>query len=210
MSQIAAEPKKRSESSVFHIRPARRGDICILLESTDETEIAQMRRQQRALQAMFGGVPVEPVHLTCQRFEVPGEGRSLSEISSNVHEFIHDFAACIMDVTPFSFTALSLQTLYVPALRSNMLKWQVRKTNALRHFVALAGRELARAGLVSLYVPGAIASLVTALKGVPMLTSEDFAQVNEFPYHLFTANRVVLSRIRGPDDFEILATFALT
>ncbi len=201
MGKTAIDKHKTRESSIFHIRAAQYGDICVLLEPTDGAEIAQLRHQQRALQVLFGGTPVEPVHLTCQRFEVRD--------GSQLDQFIRDLAVCLISVMPFSFTALALQTLYVSTLQSNVLKWQVERTDALRRFVNLIDRELARAGLSSLYVPGAVASLVTALKGVPALTPVDFAQVNGFPHHLFTVNRIVISRIQGPDRFEILATFEL-
>jgi hypothetical protein len=202
MKKIAIGNHETRASSVFHVRSAQCGDICILLEPTDGAEIAQLRHRQHALQVLFGGTPVEPVHLTCQRFEVR-DGAQLDQ-------FIRDFAVCLTRVMPFSFTALALQTLYVPNLQSNVLKWQVQRTDTLRRFVNLVNRELAGADLFSLYAPGAVASLVTALKGVPALTPVDFAQVSGFPHHLFTTNRVVLSRIRGPDKFEILATFELT
>jgi hypothetical protein len=205
---MTTENKRIRKSAAFHIRPARRGDLCVLLAPTGEAEIVQLRRRQAALQSLFDGMPVEPVHLTCQRFEADG--------ASQLEPFIRNFAVSISEVTPIAFVALAMRTLYVPALQSNMLKWQVAEVctddgaTKLRHFVALTERELAKAGLVSLYTPGAVASLVTALRGVPALTPGDLAQVGGFPHHLFTAKRVVLSRICGPDDFEILATFELT
>jgi len=182
----------------FHIRPAQVGDICVLLESVDDAEATHLYHYQQTLQARFGGKAVVPVHLTCHRLEIQGDAQL-----ATLHEAL---GQVLSTVSPFALTALSLQTLYVPVLGTCMLKWRVDVTDELRHFSYLVRDAVSRVGATSLYAPDAVSSLVTALQGVGDLSSEALEIPNMFPHHLFTAAKVELSRIEGPNDFASLAT----
>ena len=72
MSTNAEDPAQDPPVDIY-VRPAQLGDICVLLEPTDQDEIRLLRQRQLALQARFGGKPIENVHLTCQRFESQDE-----------------------------------------------------------------------------------------------------------------------------------------
>lgn len=184
----------------IHIRPAQAGDVCLLLEPTQEEEIHRLRQRQTMLQSLFGGIPIPRIHLTCQRFVCRTE-------------MVEDLIASLEDgfraVAPIAIKALGMETLYVPALQTNVLKWRIEVTQTLKDFVAIAEREIAEIGLQSLYVTGFVSSLVTALKGVPKLEEDDYAQYEELPYHLFTGKMVILSRIDGANKFDTLATIHL-
>jgi hypothetical protein len=60
-------------------------------------------------------------------------------------------------------------------------------------------------GIDSLYAPGFVSSLIAALIDVPDVDRAHLDSA-DLPCHLFTARQAVLSRILGPNEFEILAT----
>jgi hypothetical protein len=181
-----------------HIRPAQSGDICVLLEPNREEEIAQLRERQTTLQRLYGGSLIKHVHLTCQRFACADERL--------VQEFVQRLRQIVTEVKPFTLTALSLETRYVQVRETNVLKWRVEETAELRRFAGLVEEALEETGIASLYAPGFVTCLVTALREVPELGAGELARHGELPYPLFDAGKVILSRILGPNAFEILAT----
>jgi hypothetical protein len=170
----------------------------MLLEPNREEEIAQLRERQTALQGLYGGSLIKHVHLTCQRFACADEGL--------VREFVQRLRQIVAEVVPFALTALSLETRYVQVRKTNVLKWRVEETAELRRFAGLLEEALEETGIASLYTPGFVACLVTALREVPEPGAGELARYVELPYPLFDVGKVILSRILGPNAFEILAT----
>jgi hypothetical protein len=183
-------------------RPAKFEDICVLLEPTQEEEINQLRQRQISLQSLFRGIPIQDVHLTCQRFACQDEYL--------LQGFVQNLTRPLAVIEPFPFTALSLKTLHSPLRQTNILKWHVQVTEDLRCFVAIVEHTLLATGITPLYPSGCVSSLVAALRGVPELSSDDLSSYNAFPHHLFTAGKVVLSKINGLNEFEILVTIPLS
>ena len=183
-------------------RPAKFGDICVLLEPTQEEEINHLRQRQMSLQSLFGGIPIQDVHLTCQRFACQDEHL--------LQGFVQNLTRPLAIIEPFLFTALSLKTLHSPLRQTNILKWHVQVPEDLRRFVAIVEHTLLATGITPLYPSGFVSSLVAALRGVSELSSDDLSSYNAFPHHLFTADKVVLSKINGLNEFEILATIPLS
>jgi len=180
-----------------HIRPAQSGDICVLLEPNREEEIERLRKRQATLQGLYGGSLIKHVHLTCQRFACADE--------RPVGEFVQRLRQIVTAVEPFALTALSLETRYVLVRETNVLKWRVAVTAELRRFAGLVEEALEGTGIASLYAPGFVTCLVTALREVPELGAGELARYGELPYPLFDSGKVLLSRILGPNAFEILA-----
>jgi hypothetical protein len=183
-----------------HVRPAQVGDICVLLEPTEPHEINHLRQRQVALQARFGGQPIEHVHLTCQRFACRDKGL--------LGAFVQNLTRALADLEPFPLTAIALTPRYVSFRQTNILKWEIQVTQDLKGFVARVEQALMAAGIAPLYRSGFVSSQVTALKDVPEPGPGDLA-AEVFPQHLFAADRVVLSRLDGPNAFEILAELRL-
>ena len=194
MSKALENPVPET-SGAPHVRPAQVGDICVLLEPTDAQEINQLRQRQVALQARFGGVPIEHVHLTCQRFACQDKGL--------LGAFVQNLSRALEPLEPFPLTAIALKTRHVSFRQTNILKWEIQVTQDLKGFVARVEQALMAAGIAPLYRSGFVSSQVTALKDVPEPGPGDLA-AEVFPQHLFAADRVVLSRIHGPNAFEIL------
>ena len=180
----------------FHVRPAQLGDICVMLEPTEKEDLNQLDFLQSALQEHFGGIPVKPVHLTCQRF-------SCSDLH-RLQEFTQCLAEVLAPVCPGSMTALSLQSLCLPGRVTATLKWCIDVTQELRLFVSALEQALQVTGIKPLYTNGAASSLVTALRKVPRLHEARIPGYRGFPQHLFSVGQIELSEIRGPDEFEIL------
>ena len=191
----------QEEPDKIHVRPAKFGDICVLLEPIAKDEIIYLRQRQMPLQALFGGSPIENVHLSCQRFEAQDE-RLLQGLVQNLN-------SALSAVQPFALTALGLETLYAQVRQTNILKWRIQVTPDLQRFIESVENVLIATGITPLYTSGWVPSLVSALKGVPEINLNSVPNTIAFPYHLFTAHKVVLSRIDGPNEFEVLATIQL-
>jgi hypothetical protein len=201
---MSANPESLSRNNPRKIcaRPAQLGDICVLLEPMYQEEIRLLHEMQASLQSRFRGRPVKNVHLTCQRFR--------PNLEDSIEGLAQELKHAVVTVEPFPLTALSLRTLHVPVLQTNTLKWEIRLTRNLRHFVRLVEATLVATGIVPLYKSGFVSSLVAALKDVPEPNHDSLAGYSALPQHLFTVGKAVLSRIVGPNEFEILASIQLT
>jgi hypothetical protein len=136
--------------------------------------------------------------LTSQRFAIP-----------NVHsvdDFVYELENALQSVNAFPLTALAIQTHCVSVLQTRVLKWRIEITDELQHFDATLDSVMASVGLASLYAPDAIASLVTALRGIEAFSQDELAIADFFPHHLLTVDKIVLSRIDGPDQFTLMKT----
>jgi hypothetical protein len=180
-----------------YFRPAQAGDICILLEPTDRHEIDHLRRLQAALQRRYGGTPIERIHLACQRFACAGEAQ--------LQGLIRSLADTLAGVSSPTFAALSLDTLYVSLMDTNTLRWRIQVTEGLRELSATFECVLHSKSIDSLYRPGFVSSLIAALKDMPEVDRAHLGGV-DLPCELFTARQAILSRILGPNEFEILTT----
>ncbi|HEY89012.1 MAG TPA: hypothetical protein G4N98_04660 [Thermoflexia bacterium] len=179
-------------------RTAQANDICILLEPL-ESERARLRWLQEELQTRFGGVPHRNVHFTMQRFLLPDE-MSLSLLITTLQSALTVFPS-------FRIVAEGLRAKQHAFWGSCLLRWRIRDSRPLEDFLHVVDATLLSQGIEP-HFPSAAGwrpTLVTALEG---LAECDVALETE-PSYLFTASRAVLSRIRGRDDFEILAVIRL-
>jgi len=183
-------------------RTAQPGDVCVLLEPAEE-EIAELRQRQTALQARFGGRPHERVHLTCQRFELPDEALPLG--------LVQHLRRALVAVRPFPIVAVSLVQCYHSFWGSCLLRWCIQYPKDLRRFGLIVEDALIAAGVTPHFsvASGWEPTLVTALEAIPEMDLDRHPGSISFPHHLFVVQRVVLSRIRGRGEFEILETVQL-
>ena len=184
-------------------RIARAGDVCVLLEPA-EAEIVALRQRQMDLQARFGGRPHERVHLTCQRFELSRGGL----LSGVVRHLRRELVA----VRPFPVVAVALVQLYHPFWRSRLLRWRIQSSEDVRRLGGAVDRALGAADVAPhfAFASGWEPVLLTALEDVPELDLDRAIGDSEFPHYLFTVRQVVLSRIRGHRQFEILEAIRLS
>lgn len=184
-------------------RVAEPGDICILLEPTED-EIADVRELQLSLQSLFGGHPHERVHLTCQRFELPDPAR--------LTDVIHRLRSSLLPVQPIPIVAISFVQMESRFWGSRLLRWLIQGSSDLQRFGRLVEASLVTTGAFPhfRYTSGWEPTLVTALEEIPGLNPSDILDNIVFPQFLFTARQAVLSRIVGRRQFEILDTIQLS
>jgi hypothetical protein len=190
------------------VRPAKEDDICIIIYTHDLEENASLRDSQAILQKILGGRVVTPVHLTSHRFEAQDEAKVKSLIQ-NLSDLLERFH-------PFPITAVSYVPLYSGFRELNLLKWRIRTSVELYEFTMGVDDVLYAARVHSIYPQGWVSSLVTALEDIPELCFDRY-ELNQnlqlakepFPRHLFTANEVTLSRVKGPEEYEILKRITL-
>jgi len=195
------------------IPTAKPGDVCILLEPGYD-EVPALRQRQLALRARLGGVPHDPVHLTCQRFELPPSGSNpcarLGRPNTNSAEadLVQHLQATLADISPFPIVAAALVQFYSPFWQLDLLRWRVRLDDQLQH--ALARIDAMLIGLhITLHYPSDRTPLVTALEGNLISLPERALPDMVFPHPIFVARQVIVSRIIKPRDFEILGRFEL-
>ncbi len=63
----------RSDPKKFALQPTQAGDVCLLLEPLEDTEITRLQRYIKDLQTQFGGRSAHNIHITCQRFSMTGQ-----------------------------------------------------------------------------------------------------------------------------------------
>jgi hypothetical protein len=184
-------------------RAGRPGDVCVLLLPGDD-ELPRLHQLQCSLQARYSGRPHTPVHLTCQRFDVEDE-TALSLLGSQVR-------SALDGSPPFPIVATSLVEVASPFWGTRLLRWLIRVTDELHHFCALVDDALV-AGGARLHYPhsaGWDPRHVTALEDIPEAETAGHVLGVAYPHDLFLARQVVLSRITGVRDFEILDRLALS
>jgi hypothetical protein len=184
-------------------RTARPGDVCVLLEPAGD-EIAKLHQLQMSLQCLFGGRPHERVHLTCQRFELREE-RLLPEL-------VHRLRTNLVAIQPFPITASSLAPSEHRFWQSRLLRWHIQVTTDVRRFARRVEDGLVATGVTPHFpqASGWVPTRVTALEAIPRGDLDSRLSDLVFPQHLFTGRQVVVSKIIGQRQFEILETIRLS
>lgn len=178
-----------------HLRIAQPGDLCILLEPCDPGEIAALQQHQMELQRVYGGQVMEPVHLTSQRFtlEHPQQYQALLDELGRLAERWQAFTVSASGLLPF----------HSEYRRAHIIKWKILPPDEMMNFSSQLEQILTNIGGTSLYPPGWVSTLVTALTGIdPACTSEEPDLL--YPQPLFTPGILTVSRIHSPTEFEIL------
>jgi hypothetical protein len=156
-----------------------------------------------SLQSLFGGRLHERVHLTCQRFELQEE-RLLPGVVARLRT---NLAA----IQPFPITASSLIQIPHSFWQSRLLRWRIQVTSDVRRLAQSVEDGLVAVGVNPHfpYTSGWVPTRVTALEAVPEVDLDRYLSDMPFPQHLFTGRQVVLSKIVGWRQFEILETIQL-
>jgi ribosomal protein S18 acetylase RimI-like enzyme len=178
-------------------REGRAGDLCLLL-LPDEVETAALAARQEGLRAHFGGRPVHPVHLTCDRFELP-EKSDPAALAATLRRF---FAP----IRPLPLTAAGLRTIPTAA-RGHILKWELVTYGRLPSLLDQLVQLLASYSARLFYAPQQQPGLVTALAQIEQTDVTTWH--GRWPDYLFTAAQVALSRIEQPGEYSLLDQFEL-
>lgn len=184
-------------------QPVKQGDLFILLAPTAISP--ELAEHHLALQAQFGGRRIAPVHYTCQRFIFPDE--------SNLPGFVAQLKLHLAGFPPFPIRAYSIVTLYSEFRRGRVLKWRIDLSEPIQRLTAVVAATLtasgASSGAKSLYPPGWISSLITALEGIERMGLDINLDEFEIPQPLFVAEQVLLTRYGGHAAFTVVDHFPL-
>lgn len=183
---------------------AEPGDVCVLL-IPGQDEVERLRRLQASLQLILGGMPHEPVHLTCQRFEMADD--------LPLPQVIQHLQAGLSTISPVSVIADSVVHFESQFWQSSLLRWRIDSTDEIQRLATAIEDGLVAAGRTPHFLreSGWAPALVTALEGITPRVDPDL-QLNKnlFPLYLFTGRWVALSRILGQREFELLWAMQLT
>lgn len=182
-------------------RSARPGDFCVLLVPKEGDAIPAIQIQ-RDLQDFFGGRPVNPVHVTCDRFELHDQ-RLLEKIAIRLKH-----QAKLLPPIPLS--AFSVKTIESDFRGGYILKWLVYLNDPLRQWINFVDDTLDAVGVRRFYSSLGDMRIVTALESIEEIDTGPFLNQATFPQYLFTARQVLLSRILGSGNYEALGHFDLS
>ncbi len=143
---------------------------------------------------------MEPVHLTCQRFELS---------DAQLPALLKQLRLLAASLAPFALAANALLTTYSPYRALHVLKWEVAVTPELRCFSDTLERLLKMLAITSLYGSGFQSTWVTALESIRPIADPSMLMQPTFPHQLFVGREIEVSRIEGPFEFETLARIEL-
>lgn len=175
------------------IRTAQAGDICVLLMPEPE-DLPPIRQMQEELMRTFGGWISAEVHVTCQRFEPP--------LDRKVHEVVLNLRTALARFPAFPVIASGLTQFHAPFWQSYVLRWEVEYTPEFKAFILALDGLLEQAGIQPHY-PHDTPFTCSAIDLITPVQLE-YAPAYSYPMHLFTARRVIFSRVMGLNDFETL------
>jgi hypothetical protein len=83
------------------------------------------------------------------------------------------------------------------------LRWGIALTPAVHTFGSMLERVLAASGAMQLYIAGWQPTMATALEGIDDISFDPNQLSPEpFPYELFVARRVLITRILGGENYQ--------
>jgi len=160
----------------------------------EKAELIGLRRVQETLAQTFDGGVVPEVHITCQRFKPEG--------IQNIQTMLPEIAARIGKLEAFPIYTDGLTQLLAEFWQTHVLRWKVQETPAWTQFIDGLDGALRESGL-DLHYPHDKPFTCSALDLINPVKLE-YAPQMIFPRFLFTARKVVFSRILGLNDFETL------
>lgn len=182
-------------------RPAKPGDICILL-LPDLNEVPSLRLKQKDLISKYGGKAHETIHLTAQRFDM--DKKSLPEFIYALHQGFDSYPA-------FSIYAKGLVQIFHPYWNTCLIRWQIQQNEELIKF----GEVLESLILLNKSVPhyraavGWQPSMVTAVENTRKVGEGKTLEKFDQPKYLFFCKRIVVSEILGLNQFNIIDEFEM-
>lgn len=173
-------------------RAAQPGDIFLLLIPSGE-DLERLRHEQRAMQVQYGGHPVEPIHITVERFS-PQEPQLPRECVTKLRD-------SLAAVQPFSIEANAIIQFLAPYWQSYVLRWRVQQSSAWVNF-----REQIKATLKDIDCPSHFVrrrhATCTILKLENKVTLP--TPPPEISLPLFIVKELRISTLRDDGYFEVL------
>jgi phage baseplate assembly protein W len=178
------------------VRAAKAGDICILLVPSRPPS-ADVKDLLEGLRRDYGGRIVAPLHVTVDRVA-----------AADTADLVRAIRECVPRLRMAAVRGEGLFVLRSAYRGTNVLKLDVGRDSALDRDVDELRSALRQAGLAPMYGDERSMS-VTALERIERPGAPDTAAA-ALPLDLFIGDTVLVSRIRGVGNYEILDTASLT
>ena len=168
--------------------------------SQTEEELSGLQRIQLDLQAHFGGKPVEPIHITVERFS-PDE-------ASFTDQCLFTLRRILENVNPFPIYCDQIIQFHARYWQQVVLRWRVQQTQVWRDFKENTSEALIELGCPSHFVRERHATC-TALFMDDHVDLSVYQPETPFPMKLFTVDQVLISLLEIPGQFRIMETIEL-
>jgi hypothetical protein len=185
--------------AVVNHRIAQPGDIFILLGPSAQ-ELHLLRQWQADLQTRYGGKLVNHIHITSQRFTP--QQRLLEE---SCVELLKNELQNLQSFPIFTDKLIQFYARYWDTL---VLRWRVQETDTYTKFRDVLDQTLEIVQCPSHFDRQRHASC-GALNLDVRSDLENNPPVRNYPAYLFTARELLISKLIGDNEFEIIETIGL-
>jgi len=181
-------------------RVAKPGDTFILLVPSAQ-ELHHLQQKQTEFQNQYGGQIMNHIHITCERF-TPERAKFPQECFAVLKHQIANLA-------PFPVYSDAVIQFHAPYWQSNVLRWRIEGTTAWLDFRSLLTKTLKGIACPSHFdrQRSSTCSILTLDEPVELSVKHNRANNS---HKLFTAQEVVISRLKENYQFEILETIQLS
>lgn len=171
-------------------RPAGVGDVCVLIAPSRPLS-ARATRLVEGMRAAFGGEVVDPLHVTVDRVA-----------AGDVQQLVRAVRLAIPQLRPAPVRVHRIFAIDSRDRGPQIIKLDVVPDRVLAETSAALRAALRGIGLPSLHRDGRPASISALQRAGPITTVDP--STFDLPIELFIGDRVIVSRIRGPAEYEIL------
>jgi hypothetical protein len=177
------------------VRAAQAGDICLLLVPSRPPS-PKVKALLEGLKREFGGRIIEPLHVTVDRVK-----------AADTEGLVRAVRECTPRLRSAAVRGSGLFVLRSEYRGADVLKLDVDRDEALGHDVDELRTALRQAGLDPMYGDGR-SMTVTALERIDRSAAPNLTALG-LPLDLFVGDMLLVSRIRGVGNYEILDTAML-
>jgi len=181
-------------------RVAQPGDTFILLVPSAQ-ELHHLHRKQNEFRNQYGGQLIDHIHITSERFS-PKRTTSPKECSAVLRHHIGS-------LEPFPVFSDAVIQFHAPYWKSHVLRWRIQDTAAWLDFRNLLTKTLKGVDCPSHFDRHRRATCSILALADPVDLSEKHNSANN-SQKLFTAKKVVISRLQNNYQFEIIETIQLS
>jgi 2'-5' RNA ligase len=180
------------------VRAAKPGDVIVMLAMDSNDLPSDLENHLMELQQVVSGYPSDMPHITLQRF-----GSATRSSGMKLLDHLSKYKSTLQ---PIDIIADGFLPVYSDFQKLYLLKWTVPGNIALRKWYELVDKTGRMIGLQPIYLRQGFGAWVTALLDIDPSGSERLNQI-KLPKPLFCVNRLVISRLLGPGDYELVGEF---
>lgn len=190
--------KIRAKNKFAAIRPARPGDVVVMLAMKTDELHPELAGYLQTLQNIVTGFPPDMIHVTLQRFgsATPEKAIDLYNTLATLEKSLNSFEVIANDYLP----------VYSDFRDIHLLKWVVPESKTLSEWYEIADEIGKKVGLKPLYLRQGFGAWVTALLEIDPSKSQ---ALNSIPIlnPLFRVNRLVISKLLDHGSFKLVGEF---